>query len=386
MHWNLHGRRASSTGDRCRRGTVVLGVWLASVFAPSLVADVVYLKNKGKLEGEVHPGPRDGTIELRQGDGTIIVLERDRIDRIEKSTSPLRRFRKRLEKVPPGELEPLEKLLVWARDQRLSQAVREVARRILKVDRHHAGAREELGYIVFENRWVLRSELRKRKGLVRFRGEWVTPAERLRREREDSQRELEIDLEALTSSNQYVRDLALRKIRKRLATGGAESRAIAGKHLRHPEPQVRKVAAAFLARFPATPKELRDDREAQRRLAAELHEVALAEQDPTVLKMAHAAVARFFPDESFRLALDTATRSPNASQRQRAADAAYFSLKKAFVPTLCRAIQGDDGQRHRELQSVLVRLFKHYQVDHGYDREKWLKFWEEKRDRFTDET
>jgi hypothetical protein len=350
-----------------------------------LPADVVHLKNGSRLEGDVMPGPRAGTLEVRTGEGAVIVVEETQIESVEKKPSAREDLERRLAAVPEGQLEPLVEILVWARDKRLLAGVRQAARKILEIDPNHELAREELGYVVFENRWVEKSELRKREGLIRHRGEWVTPSEKERRLRAERVAELEKDLEGVASDNAYVRDLSVRKVKAVLKDGDRALRDVAAKFLRHTHEEVRLLAVAVVARFPAAREELADGGEAAKRLARELHDLYLAEKATRVLSVARLALARFLPRESFRLGLETAVGAATAAARERGAEAVYYSLRKDFVPELCRSVVGPDGAPREEVRGVLRRVFQSLNADLGHDPERWLAFWRENESRFHDD-
>ena len=366
------------------------GVLLASVVLvawPSAPArgDVVYLKNGGALEGESREGPRPGTVEIRRGDGTVVVLEEEQILRIEKSQTERARLEEQLEKAPPGELDPLEELLAEARTARLNALARAVAGKILLVDPHHAEARAQLGYVVFENRWVKREDLRRREGLVRVGGEWVRPEEKARREREETRRQPAADLEALSSGNEYVRDVAFSRIRRLLGRDEPWLREVAGEQLSHESPEVRKVALAVLARFPLGRAGAAENASAAQ-LITRLHRLALEEDDAGVRNVLRITLARFSPADSFRRALDEVLESPSAATRRRAAEIVYDSLQKAFMPRLCRAVASADRSVERpEVRDVLKRVFRSFGVDFGFDADRWLAYWREHEHEFYDD-
>src|SRR5688572_30046896 len=74
---------------------------LFALFAPGApaAADVIHLKNGKKLEGSVSPGARKGTVEVRSGEGAVIVLEESAIEKVEKKAAPTDEFTARLEAV-----------------------------------------------------------------------------------------------------------------------------------------------------------------------------------------------------------------------------------------------------------------------------------------------
>jgi hypothetical protein len=357
--------------------TVLLG-WTTS-------ADVVHLKSGGTLEGAVRRG-EDGKVTVRQGDGAAITVAAEDVARIEKRRSPHDELTRRLESAPKGEVEPLIEMLVWARDKRLHKGVKEIARRILEVDPHQELARSALGYVVFENRWIRRSELKARGGLVRFRGEWISRVEKEKRHREELRKELEVDLKLLSSDNPHIRQLSQRKLRRVLTAKDPLVREVLGEHLLHPQEEFRMLALAVLAQFPA-----RDDESPDRvsRVASTLHELALREESQKVMALIHTALSKFAPRVSFHLALRAAQSSPGnpegglqeESRRERLPQILHSTLRTELVPALILGLRTPDRRTHAPVLSVLRRVF---QVDLGYDVAAWQRHWEANRKRYRD--
>jgi hypothetical protein len=360
---------------RVRLAPAAPGFCAAMLCLASLRADVVHLTNGKTLEGTVTPGAAPGTIEVATGEGTRIILKDAEVLRVEKRASPAEEVETRLKAVAPGEIEPLVELMGQARERGLPTKARLIARSILEIDPHHEAARKELGYVVYQNRWMLEAELKKRKGLVRHRGEWMTEADRARREGEERRKEIEDLLDCLEAGNAHVQEYAVRQL---LALREPAARQAFASHLRDRRDAVRWVAIRGLMGFPVAGE---GDEEA-RRIAGELHQALLAEPNEKALEVVFRTLRRFFPRESFRLALESAARSPGAAERQRAARALQQLLVKAWVPELCRALAGPDGQAGEEIRGVLREAFG---VDLGQHPDAWLRYWDENQGRFRDE-
>jgi hypothetical protein len=338
-----------------------------------LPADIIHLKSGETIEGATSPGSRKGTLEVRKGNGSVVVLSESDIVRIEKRKNPLEEFEERLGGLPPGEMEPLLDLLVWAREKGLHAKVKVVARKVLEIDAHNELARKELGYVVHDNRWILESELRKKKGLIRFRGEWMAEEEKTRRLSAEAIRDVEDLLHRVESGNAYIQEFAIQQI---LASKEPGVRGVLASRIADPRIAVRMVAMAGLANFPAK----NGDAEAAR-IVADLHRVALAEEKEEVKKVLRIVLRKFHRRESFRLALGTATSAASEAERRRAAWILGLTISKAGVPELCRALEGPGGAGRVEIRDVLRGALG---VDHGYDREAWLRWWAENKARFKD--
>ena len=371
------------------RAVVILGALLGG---PSVPADVVYLKNGKSIEGVVERDRAAGTVSIRKANSIVLEIPEEEIARdsrgrlrIEKRKPPVEVFRERLRQLPEGRLEPLVELAAWAREKRLRSQVREVAGMILRIDPNHEMARKELGYVVFENAWVLEAELRKNRrerGLVKFQGRWMKETERQRLLREQAAREIRDLMDSLVSKNRYVQAFAVRKL---MAYRDAHGRAVFASFLDDPRELVRIMAASALTNFPVR-DERREDRDAAR-ITARLYTLLLgpAERSDSEREALYLSLRLFQPRESFRLAVETLTTSREEREISRASKVAHRTLLKAQVPTLCRAVVVERAGRKIQVPAVRAVLERALGVDHGYDVRAWLRWWRTNEARFTDE-
>lgn len=301
--------------------TTLASSWVRSVFLAPLIlvaghhcrllGDVIHLRNGRTIEGTVAAGAKKGTVEIRTGEGTTLVVAPDEIVKIDKRQSPREEFEVRLGRIAPGDLDAFEDLVVWARDRQLTNRAKTAARRVLEIDPNSELARKELGYVVFENRWISETELKKRKDLVRHRGEWMTAAEKQRREADEAVAEMEELMGLLAHDNQHLQEFALQKL---LSIREPAAREAFARRLQDEREGVRWVAVRGLANFPVTGAG--DDR--ARTIAADLHRLFLAEKSEKSLAIYHFTLARFFPSESRRLVEEVVARSTSESERKRA--------------------------------------------------------------------
>ncbi len=291
--------------------------WIGLVFMAALLranplrADVVYLKKGDTIEGFVTDGTKKGTVEVRTGEGGSVVLSLDDIIRIERKQAPADELDARLKQVLDGDLDALEDLILWARDHQLRSRARAVAKKALEIDSNSELARKELGYVLFENRWILESELKKRKGLVRFQGEWMTDEERARRAAADVIKEMDELLSLISNENSHIQEYALGKL---LNQKDPAAREVFAGHLKDEREAVRWVAVRGLANFPT----LGGGDVAAKSIAGELHRLTLTEKNEKSLPVFYYTLGKFFPLESRRLAEATAKSSAEASERKRA--------------------------------------------------------------------
>ena len=166
----------------CGRG-MVLGLVVAFFLAGSLEADVVYLKGGGKVVGKV-VSTAGGSIRVRTVAGTLGFPASEAL-RIEYGPTPEEDYAQRAAAVDRKDPAALMALADWCAGQGLSGQQEELLRAVLALEPDHAEARRRLGYVRVGSAWLTRDEAMRAKGLVQYRGRWVTPADRARLERED---------------------------------------------------------------------------------------------------------------------------------------------------------------------------------------------------------
>jgi hypothetical protein len=147
---------------------------LAALLAlPSLAAaDLVLLKNGGRLEG-------DATVE---GNRVVILLESGRatfhasdVSRIVERPSPLADYRERSTKVPKDDAAGHLALADWCAEQGLSRSERTELEAAIAADPGNAAARARLGYEQVGGKWLRGAELLSAKGMQNPDGRWMTP-------------------------------------------------------------------------------------------------------------------------------------------------------------------------------------------------------------------
>jgi hypothetical protein len=278
-----------------------------------VAADVVHLKTGRSIEGSTAPGAKKGTLEVRKADGSVVVVSDADIVRIEKKEDPASELERRLKALPPGEVEPLLDQLAWAREKSLHREARGIARQILEIDPNQEAARKELGYVVYENKWILESELKKKKGLVRFRDEWMEMAEKERRLLQEAVKEVEDLFGLVESENPYIQAYAIQRI---LARREPALREAFRSRLRDTGEAVRMVALGGLANLPVSG----EANEETRKIALEIQRVFLEDASEAVLQVARVALRKFHPRESYRIAKEAASAAATEEQRRRAGE------------------------------------------------------------------
>ncbi|MGE5344467.1 MAG: tetratricopeptide repeat protein, partial [Acidithiobacillales bacterium] len=140
-----------------------------------LVADVVYLKGGGKFTGRIVEQTAEKVV-VDFGDGTV-GLPMDQVEEIARGPSPLDEFDARASKLGQQDVDGWRSLAQWASMRGLSAQSRAAYKRVLAVAPDDAEAREALGFVKLDGRWVTEEESYRARGFVRYDGEWMTPAE-----------------------------------------------------------------------------------------------------------------------------------------------------------------------------------------------------------------
>ena len=366
-------------------------VLLSALSAGPLYADIVYLRDGKKIEGKVTLNEVENTYRIETTRGAVIKPARD-VKRIEKAPLPQDVFIKRFSAVDRMSLDDLAGLVTWAREKQLIPQKQKVCRLILKIDPNHEMARRELGYTVFENEWILEKELRKKQlnlGLVKYKGEWVSKEEQDRLIFKGDTEQLASLFKSVQSDNHIVVDYAVRKI---MAYTGSRPYELFTPYLGSPHESVRLVAVSALSKFPATiPKGETEPPGKALEAAHKLYSMVLSEPSPKVIKVTNICLRRFYPDETFRQALETLLQPGDEGSIERAAEIANQLLLKRRVPavfdllvTRRPATEKGGLAEVKENAKILELLSESLGVNHGYDSESWKKWWQENKDRFRD--
>jgi len=140
-----------------------------------LVADVVYLKGGGKFTGRILEQTAEKVV-VDFGDGTV-GLPMDQVEEIARGPSPLDEFDARASKLGPQDVNGWRSLAQWASMKGLSAQSRAAYKKVLAVSPDDKEAREALGFVQVDGRWLTEEESYRARGFIRYEGEWLTPAE-----------------------------------------------------------------------------------------------------------------------------------------------------------------------------------------------------------------
>ena len=145
-------------------------------------ADVIHLKDGRKVEGEiVSKDANKVSIKTKFG---IVEFPMSEVKSIEEKKTKDQLYEEMLKNTNARDTDALMKLVKWCKENRMSSKASRHLKQIISLDPNHAEAREMLGYVKFEGRWVTKKEKEKLEaeadakekeaaGLVKYNGEWL---------------------------------------------------------------------------------------------------------------------------------------------------------------------------------------------------------------------
>lgn len=149
-----------------------LALLLAAVAAR---ADVLHLKNGGRVEGKVTKVGEEYVVEHRFGTARVNASE---VERVEEKETLEERYERKLGEIDRKDPAARVKLGLWLRENGWEEKATEEFEAALKLDPDHRGAHGALGHVFYEGEWRTEDEIMERKGFVRFEGKWVTEREK----------------------------------------------------------------------------------------------------------------------------------------------------------------------------------------------------------------
>lgn len=140
-----------------------------------LLGDEVFLKGGGKFTGRITQQDEE-RITVDIGDGSI-GFSMERVERIVKGRSDLDEYDARAGKLQPGDVDGWRGLGQWASSRGLSRQSRLAYEKVMAVAPDDPAARQALGFVQLDGRWLTEEESFRAQGYVKYEGEWMTPAE-----------------------------------------------------------------------------------------------------------------------------------------------------------------------------------------------------------------
>jgi hypothetical protein len=154
--------------------------------AASARADTIMLRGGGQVEGKVVRDPVNQdrvSVWLLQGRKPLSLEKSKILDVIAKPT-PLDEYVVKRDKVGQTALAQYD-LGVWCDQNKLVDLARVHYETALTFDKSFEAAHKKLGHVLHRGYWLTRDELSAVQGLVKYKGRWVSPDEKSKREQED---------------------------------------------------------------------------------------------------------------------------------------------------------------------------------------------------------
>jgi len=152
--------------------------------------DTLLLTQGGQITGEIqNPDqvPRT-TYVVKTPEGAVVTLDRAQVKQVVRRRAVDDEY-ERVRPRYPDTVEGQWELAEWCRGQGLAAQRRVHLRRVIELDPNHKQARSALGYTWKDGSWTTKEEIMKARGLVLYRGQWLTP-QRVEILREEHQRDL----------------------------------------------------------------------------------------------------------------------------------------------------------------------------------------------------
>lgn len=148
------------------------------------VADEIYLSDGRVIEGEIVSAADAEVIDIRVTSGGLVAVQhlpRSKVERVvyrvsarQAAMSDLNRQIEALSKRADAGADDWWSLAKRLQDRGETASAREIAQRVVALDRHHAAARKLLGMVHYHGVWMKPNEAAIARGEVFFRGTWMT--------------------------------------------------------------------------------------------------------------------------------------------------------------------------------------------------------------------
>lgn len=171
-------------------------LWLAVVTCTTALAgvtaawaDIVHLRGGGRIEGVVRVEGDIVTVANRYGSTSVPVAS---VERVEKSETALSRYNRLASGAAAGDLKAQRELVKFCREHGLTSRERYHLLLVLRLRPGDIEARSALGYVQRGGAWLTKSEEMHGRGLIQFRGKWMSPGakEAVRSRERERKREL----------------------------------------------------------------------------------------------------------------------------------------------------------------------------------------------------
>lgn len=179
--------RPASTLDeefRMIRVRLLCLILLCACVTTRAVADEIHLSDGRVIEGEIVSGADAEIIDIRVTSGGLVAVQhvpRSKVERVvyrvsarQTAMSDLNRQIEALSKRTDASARDWWALAKRLQDRGETASARDIAQRVITLDRHHADARKLLGMVQYHGVWMRPNEAATARGEVFFRGAWMT--------------------------------------------------------------------------------------------------------------------------------------------------------------------------------------------------------------------
>ena len=162
------------------RFSILLVAGLAVVAAAQkLSADTIKLEGGRTIRGQIldEKSTKDKLVIKLQVGNAEVTIDRNQIQEviIEKSSAEqYTEIKDQYEQTAEDQF----KLALWCEEHKLPKQRKLHLDKTIELDPDHTKAREKLGYVKRDGKWLTANELKEAKGLVRYNGRYVTPQEK----------------------------------------------------------------------------------------------------------------------------------------------------------------------------------------------------------------
>lgn len=174
------------------------------------LADEVFLKGAGSISGRVVE--QTATQVMVDIGGGVMGVPMSRVDRIVKARSPLDDYDDRAARLGPADVKGWRDLGRWASQEGLTKQSQQAYEKVVASAPDDPEAREALGFVRLDGRWVTEEESYRARGYVMHDGEWMMPAEaKIRQDMaaaEDARRDSEARAREAETSKQLAENRA----------------------------------------------------------------------------------------------------------------------------------------------------------------------------------
>lgn len=155
----------------------LLAVGACCCMAAGASADVVMLRNGGRVRGELRTAEDAPVLVVTTLLGGTVAIEQSAVDNVERRTPLVEEYETRARDAA-HDVESHWALADWCKANSLMEQRAEQLLLLLDIEPDHAEARKILGHVRHNGRWMTRDEWMTARGYVRHHGKYVTRQER----------------------------------------------------------------------------------------------------------------------------------------------------------------------------------------------------------------